>query len=299
MLFVPDALARSLSDLLALVKLLREDIAHQRQEIVYLRMLLENCAGCKEPSGDNHIRVEPNCRNANPCYPGKRHTQTLQLFVHLQHHLLLFRRRWLPWQRHGTKVRPLSCRLHWRRQDLQAGCQLCGSTLLLVSVSYMACPDDFLQHLSFSLLMALWGVASMLIVFVMLFPVLSREMDASRLLKAPPERVFLPSPLCNYLHMALMAIWCCLWLNDAAKREASRVKLTLLPPSEDSPPWLISVAPWVFNSSWFVNEEILDRLSFRERGRGRDLSGFLKPLAWVCVFEKWTCLDSRLPICQS
>lgn len=59
------------------------------------------------------------------------------------------------------------------------------------------CPDDFLKHLSFSLLtlllMALWGVASMLIVFVMLFPVLSlsREMDASRLLKAPPERVFL------------------------------------------------------------------------------------------------------------
>lgn len=87
MLFVPDALARSLSDLLALVKLLREDIAHQRQEIVYLRMLLENCAGCKEPSGDNHIRVEPNCRNANPCYPGKRHTQTQSIF-HLHHHLL-------------------------------------------------------------------------------------------------------------------------------------------------------------------------------------------------------------------
>ncbi|KAH8377867.1 hypothetical protein KR093_007592 [Drosophila rubida] len=65
-----DALARSLSDLLALVKLLREDVAHQRQEIAYLRMLLENCAGCKEPSGDNNIRLEPNCRTANPCYPG-------------------------------------------------------------------------------------------------------------------------------------------------------------------------------------------------------------------------------------
>lgn len=70
-LIVADALARSLSDLLALVKLLREDVAHQRQEIAYLRMLLENCAGCKEPSGDNHIRLEPNCRTANPCYPGK------------------------------------------------------------------------------------------------------------------------------------------------------------------------------------------------------------------------------------
>ncbi|XP_037959915.1 uncharacterized protein LOC119689209 isoform X2 [Teleopsis dalmanni] len=63
-----DALAKSLSDLMALVKLLREDIAHQRQEIAYLRMLLENCAGCKEPS--NNIRVEPTCRTSNPCYPG-------------------------------------------------------------------------------------------------------------------------------------------------------------------------------------------------------------------------------------
>lgn len=56
---------------MALVKLLREDIAHQRQEIAYLRMLLENCAGCKEPKGDNNIRIEPTCRTSNPCYPGK------------------------------------------------------------------------------------------------------------------------------------------------------------------------------------------------------------------------------------
>ncbi|XP_036675876.3 cartilage oligomeric matrix protein isoform X1 [Drosophila suzukii] len=65
-----DALARSLSDLLALVKLLREDVAHQRQEIAYLRMLLENCAGCKNPLSDNQLRIEPDCRTANPCYPG-------------------------------------------------------------------------------------------------------------------------------------------------------------------------------------------------------------------------------------
>ncbi|XP_005177429.1 cartilage oligomeric matrix protein isoform X1 [Musca domestica] len=63
-----DALAKSLSDLMALVKLLREDIAHQRQEIAYLRMLLENCAGCKETKGDNDI--QPTCRTSNPCYPG-------------------------------------------------------------------------------------------------------------------------------------------------------------------------------------------------------------------------------------
>jgi len=89
-LIVPDALARSLSDLLALVKLLREDVAHQRQEIAYLRMLLENCAGCKEPSGDNNIRLEPNCRTANPCYPGKWRTQyQLQLQLHLQRSTIL------------------------------------------------------------------------------------------------------------------------------------------------------------------------------------------------------------------
>jgi len=70
-LFQTDALARSLSDLLALVKLLREDVAHQRQEIAYLRMLLENCAGCKNPLSDNQLRIEPDCRSANPCYPGK------------------------------------------------------------------------------------------------------------------------------------------------------------------------------------------------------------------------------------
>lgn len=65
-----DALAKSLSDLMELVKLLREDIANQRQEISYLRRLLENCAGCKEPSSSS-LRLEPTCRNANPCYPGE------------------------------------------------------------------------------------------------------------------------------------------------------------------------------------------------------------------------------------
>lgn len=70
-----DALAKSLSDLMALVKLLREDIAYQRQEIAYLRMLLENCAGCKEPKGDNDIRIETTCRTSNPCYPGKSNSK--------------------------------------------------------------------------------------------------------------------------------------------------------------------------------------------------------------------------------
>ncbi|XP_053962504.1 uncharacterized protein LOC128866050 isoform X2 [Anastrepha ludens] len=66
-----DALAKSISDLMALVKLLREDIAHQREEIAYLRKLLENCAGCKEYSASsNNLRIESTCRTSNPCYPG-------------------------------------------------------------------------------------------------------------------------------------------------------------------------------------------------------------------------------------
>lgn len=69
--FIADALAKSISDLMALVKLLREDIAHQREEIAYLRKLLENCAGCKEPTANNNLRIEPTCRTSNPCYPGE------------------------------------------------------------------------------------------------------------------------------------------------------------------------------------------------------------------------------------
>lgn len=77
---ISDALAKSLTDLMALVKLLREDIAHQRQEIVYLRNLLENCAGCKEHS--NNIQIEITCRTANPCYPGKK-CDLVKKIVHL------------------------------------------------------------------------------------------------------------------------------------------------------------------------------------------------------------------------
>lgn len=59
-----DTLSKSLSDLMALVKLLREDISNQRKEIAYLRTLIENCAGCKP----DELKVA-SCRNANPCYP--------------------------------------------------------------------------------------------------------------------------------------------------------------------------------------------------------------------------------------
>lgn len=61
-----DALTRAVNDLMALVKQLRDDIAHQRNEINHLRRLIENCAGCKESPQP----VRENCQNANPCFQG-------------------------------------------------------------------------------------------------------------------------------------------------------------------------------------------------------------------------------------
>lgn len=55
-----------MQELIVLVKQLREDVAHQRNEITHLRSLIENCAGCKE-------RPEPvreTCKTHSPCFPG-------------------------------------------------------------------------------------------------------------------------------------------------------------------------------------------------------------------------------------
>lgn len=59
-------MTRTLSELLALVKQLREEVGQQRNEIAYLRQLLENCAGCKEPAAP----LRDTCASNNPCYPG-------------------------------------------------------------------------------------------------------------------------------------------------------------------------------------------------------------------------------------
>lgn len=59
-------MTRTLSELLALVKQLREEVGQQRNEIAYLRQLIENCAGCKQ-----HESLREICATTNPCYPGK------------------------------------------------------------------------------------------------------------------------------------------------------------------------------------------------------------------------------------
>lgn len=67
MCILKDAMTKALSELLALVKQLRDEVGQQRNEIAYLRQLIENCAGCQH-------RAEPlkeTCELNNPCFPGE------------------------------------------------------------------------------------------------------------------------------------------------------------------------------------------------------------------------------------
>lgn len=59
-------MSKAIQDLLALVKLLREEVAHQTNEINHLRRLIENCAGCRETAPI----IKENCDTGNPCYDG-------------------------------------------------------------------------------------------------------------------------------------------------------------------------------------------------------------------------------------
>lgn len=63
-----DIMSKAIQDLLALVKLLREEVAHQTSEINHLRRLIENCAGCRE--SEPQITIKENCDNSNPCFEG-------------------------------------------------------------------------------------------------------------------------------------------------------------------------------------------------------------------------------------
>lgn len=59
-------MSKAIQDLLQLVKLLREEVAHQTNEINHLRRLIENCAGCRETTPI----IKENCDTFNPCYDG-------------------------------------------------------------------------------------------------------------------------------------------------------------------------------------------------------------------------------------
>lgn len=43
-----DIMSKAIQDLLALVKMLREEVAHQTNEINHLRQLIENCYACRD-----------------------------------------------------------------------------------------------------------------------------------------------------------------------------------------------------------------------------------------------------------
>lgn len=62
-----ENLAKSLAELMALVKLLRDEVKAQRGEIQYLRGLIENCAGCQKAP---EPITRDNCKYSNPCFPG-------------------------------------------------------------------------------------------------------------------------------------------------------------------------------------------------------------------------------------
>lgn len=60
-------MSRSLSELVSLVKQLRDEVGQQRNEVSYLRQLLENCAGCQTQRRE---QLRESCQANNPCYPG-------------------------------------------------------------------------------------------------------------------------------------------------------------------------------------------------------------------------------------
>lgn len=79
------------------------------------------------------------------------------------------------------------------------------------------------------------AIASMLIVFVMLR---QRGLEKRRHPKG-----LSPSWLCNYLHLALMAIWCCLWFDDLVKQPSS-ASLTSWPEASICIHIHISICDW-------------------------------------------------------
>lgn len=63
-------MTKSLSELVSLVKQLRDEVGQQRNEVSYLRNLMENCAGC-QPNSSRREQLRESCQANNPCYPGR------------------------------------------------------------------------------------------------------------------------------------------------------------------------------------------------------------------------------------
>lgn len=61
-----ENLAKSLNELIAMVRELREEVKRQREEIQHLRSLIENCAGCQRSPEP----LRESCQHNNPCFPG-------------------------------------------------------------------------------------------------------------------------------------------------------------------------------------------------------------------------------------
>lgn len=61
-----ENLARSLNELIQMVRELREEVRRQREEIQQLRSLIENCAGCQKAP----TQLRESCQHNNPCFPG-------------------------------------------------------------------------------------------------------------------------------------------------------------------------------------------------------------------------------------
>lgn len=64
-----DSMSRSLSELVGLVKQLRDEVGQQRSEISHLRQFMENCAGCRQ-TAQHTEQIRESCQVKNPCYPG-------------------------------------------------------------------------------------------------------------------------------------------------------------------------------------------------------------------------------------
>lgn len=144
--FCTENLLRGINDLIALIKKLQQDIANQHADIRRLQSLIENCAGCREPQ---NLRLDT-CQYANPCFPGKWHSQEddsvnlicIRLnrqpiddqFLFLFPSPLLWKLRCdMSWYVKRNEMRTLPKRIHRRWQELPTRADMRRPTMLSVS----------------------------------------------------------------------------------------------------------------------------------------------------------------------